>query len=146
MPQSERRAQHCRSYHPGHRVHPIQARQAWLHPEHRCEGTVRSVAEDGVDFGCDDGEELHLFAHEPDQVERLVAKLGSKAIYDPRWGLLRFEVPTGAMLVSVSTDPEIGPCSEEERGGAITRPSEGEASGETAARVYAALTDDLRND
>jgi hypothetical protein len=70
--------------------------------------------------------------------------LGRAVIYDPRWGLLRFEMPTGAKLVSVSTELDIGPCSEEERGGTLGRPREDEGPEEFAARVYAALTDGQR--
>jgi hypothetical protein len=44
-------------------------------------------------------------------------------------------VPTGAKLVSISTDPDIGPCSEEERDGTLTRRREDEGLEEFAARV-----------
>jgi hypothetical protein len=110
MSEIERRVRQCGSYLPGHTVHHIQARQAWLHPENRRTGRIRSIAGKVVEFVSDDGEELTLATHDPGHVARLVAELGSGVIYDPRWGLLRFEVPEGAMLVSVSRDPAIGPC------------------------------------
>jgi hypothetical protein len=73
--------------------------------------------------------------HDPDHVARLIAELGRRAIYDPRLGPAPFEVPTGAKLVSISTDPDIGPCSEEERDGTLTRRREDEGLEEFAARV-----------
>jgi hypothetical protein len=145
MAEIEQRVPECQSYLPGHTVHYIQAREAWRHPEHRRGGTVRSIAGRVVEFVSDDGEMFDLVTHDPDHVGRLVAELGSRAVYDPRWGLLRFEEPAGARLISVSTDPEIGPCSDEERGGTLTRPREDEGPEEFAARVHAALTGELRN-
>ena len=146
MSEIQRRAHQCRSYLPGHTVHYIQAREARRYPENRRSGTVRSIAGHAVEFDSNNGEKLDLFTHDPDRVARLVTDLGSSAIYDPRWGLLRFEEPTRSNLISVSTNPDIGPCSPEERGGTVTRPREDEDLEEFAARVYAALTDHLRDD
>ena len=139
---NQRRVKPCLSYLPGHTVHYIQAREAWRHPEYRRAGMVRRIVGQAVEFQSDDGESLQLFSHDPEDVAWLIAELGSRAVYDPRWGLLRFEVPTGAMLVSVSEKPEIGPCSAKERGGTMTRPHEDETAEEFAARVYSALMDD----
>jgi len=145
MAESQRRVHQCRSYLPGHTVHYLQAREAWRHPEQRRGGMVLSISGQAVEFEPDEGDKLQVFTHDPDHVARLIAALGTRAIYDPRWGLLRFEEPTRGNLVSVSTDLNIGPCSEEERGGTVTRPRDDEDAEEFTARVYAAITDHLHD-
>jgi hypothetical protein len=126
----------CRSYGAGHNVHYIQANRARRHPENRRSGTVTSVAGQTVELNLDDGEVVRLWTHDAVRVERLVAEGGARADYHRDWSLLDFHRADVVAHVSVSTKADIGPCVQQEEGGVMMRPDDGEAQAAFAQRFH----------
>lgn len=140
-------AHECWSTRRGHRVHPIQARQSWRDPQERVEVVVRAVHGSVVEVVLGDGSLRRLATHDPGRVVTLAASSAPQVFHDPRWGLLSFETPDHAALVSVSSNLDIGACPREPDGGALTRPGTHEEHTDLATRIGQSLAgQDQRRD
>ncbi len=129
----------CWSTRRGHRVHPIQARQAWRRPQERVEVIVRAVHGSVVEVVLGDGSVRRLATHDPERAVTLTASPAPQVFLDPRWGLLGFDPPDRVALVSASSNLDIGACPREPDVGVLTRPGTHEDHTELASRITQSL-------
>ncbi len=117
-----RRPKPCRSYAPGHTVHPIQWKKGSTDPGTKVRGRILDIDDEQLVVVVA-GERLAFRNHDLDRARDLLEVVGPEVDLQTRWSLLWF----GSSLVSISPADRgaLAPCRPEGpgEGGFLVRPS-----------------------